>query len=64
VVAMIEAGAVKSTINMLQSGNDDVRNVAIHVLSRMEKHGTFRISYPCVIDTDLTNSTQQNSRLP
>ena len=47
-VAIIEAGVVQSAINMLQSENEDVRNMAVYVLNRMEEHGA--ISYPCIIE--------------
>jgi len=57
---MIDSGAILSSINMLQSENDDVRNVIVYVLRRMTEHGT--IDYSCMIVV-LTYSIQIASGL-
>jgi hypothetical protein len=43
---MIEASTLTSILNMLQSKNNGVRNVAMYVLGRMMEHGM--TGYACV----------------
>ena len=47
VVAMVEAGIVESIVNMLQSINEDIRNMAVYILSRMAEHGM--IDCTCIL---------------
>jgi len=58
---MIEADAVKSTVNMLESSSDNARRTTEYLLSRMVEHGAISDS-PMI--AGLTDSTQRTSGLP
>jgi len=58
---MIEAGAVKLIINMLESQDDNARCSTEYLLSRTVEHGT--ISDICM-SIELTNSIQRTSGWP
>jgi hypothetical protein len=57
---MIEAGVINLIVNMLESNNDDVQNVALYFLDRMTEHGM--VSHLCII-IELTNYIQRISEL-
>jgi hypothetical protein len=44
---MMKVGIIKSILNILQGKNDDVRNMAMYILSRMMEHGM--AGYLCML---------------
>jgi hypothetical protein len=57
---MIDSGAIKLIVKMLESQDNNLRRSTVDALNRMAKHGV--IIHPCVTG-ELTNSTQKTSRV-